>query len=165
MTYRSKRIDIEEDIVTRVQKSVYSFHFNIFVDRRKRINYAWTYSFMLKWNLHFYDIWRKDYQNSWKCSKLLASYYRRTKFRFQTCIDTIGKYISNILEHSDDPKYRKIKMSNKAFQVWLLQFQETLFDFQERIAACRGGMAFLKTIGFEEKQEAPEGVCQNLEDL
>ncbi|PAV59909.1 hypothetical protein WR25_12509 [Diploscapter pachys] len=60
-----------------------------------------------------------------------------------TCIDTIGKYVSNILEHSDDPKYRKIKMSNRAFQ--------------ERIAACRGGMAFLKTIGFEEKQEAPEG--------
>ncbi|PAV57337.1 hypothetical protein WR25_13734 isoform B [Diploscapter pachys] len=66
--------------------------------------------------------------------------HRQTK---DTCIDTIGKYVSNILEHSDDPKYRKIKMSNRAFQ--------------EQITACKGGMAFLKTIGFEEKQEAPEG--------
>jgi UBX domain-containing protein 6 len=53
-----------------------------------------------------------------------------------TCIDTLCKYLENILEHPDEEKYRKIRISNKAFQ--------------DRVAAVKGALLFVEAIGFKQ---------------
>lgn len=60
----------------------------------------------------------------------------------ETAIETIGKYVQNILEHPGEEKYCKIRKSNKAFQ--------------ERVAATKGGEIFLKSIGFDDVEENGE---------
>jgi UBX domain-containing protein 6 len=59
------------------------------------------------------------------------------------CIDTICRYIDNIMSHPDDEKYRKIRLYNKAFQ--------------ERVAHIEGALMFLEAIGFEKKCLPHEG--------
>lgn len=62
----------------------------------------------------------------------------------QVTSETLQKYLQNLIEHPEDPKYRRIRMSNKAFQ--------------ERVGAAKGGVEFLLACGFEESLEAaPEG--------
>ena len=52
------------------------------------------------------------------------------------CVTTVLKYIDNILAHPDDPKYRRIKTSNKVFS--------------SRVAPVPGALPFFAAIGFEE---------------
>ncbi|GMT24124.1 hypothetical protein PFISCL1PPCAC_15421 [Pristionchus fissidentatus] len=60
-------------------------------------------------------------------------------------METIRKYLQNILENQSEPKFRKIRMSNKAFQ--------------DRVFSVKGGREFLEAVGFEEKEETnPEGI-------
>ncbi|CAI5448575.1 unnamed protein product [Caenorhabditis angaria] len=56
-----------------------------------------------------------------------------------TAIETICKYVQNILEHPGEEKYRQIRLTNKAFQ--------------ERVASAIGGRKFLESVGFTEKSE------------
>lgn len=58
-------------------------------------------------------------------------------------IETIRKYLQNIMENQNDPKFRKIRMSNKAFQ--------------ERVLSVKGGREFLEAVGFEEREEENGG--------
>ena len=65
-----------------------------------------------------------------------------------TCVDTIGKYIDNILSHPEENKYRKIRKSNKAFQ--------------ERVGGLEGTVQFLEGCGFQTSQmEGPEGAPED----
>ncbi|GMR48196.1 hypothetical protein PMAYCL1PPCAC_18391 [Pristionchus mayeri] len=57
----------------------------------------------------------------------------------KVAMETIRKYLQNILENQSDPKFRKIRMSNKAFQ--------------ERVLAVKGGREFLEAVGFEEMED------------
>lgn len=58
--------------------------------------------------------------------------------RVETCIETLSKYIDNIVNNPTEPKYRKIRKSNKAFQ--------------ERVASLEGTIEFLEGCGFQSVQ-------------
>ena len=65
-----------------------------------------------------------------------------------TCVDTLGKYIDNILSHPEENKYRKIRKSNK--------------PFQERVGGPEGTVQFLEGCGFQTTQmEGPEGAPED----
>ncbi len=53
--------------------------------------------------------------------KLVASimmiYSLNGKDECARAIETVTKYLSNIIENPEEPKFRKIRLSNKAFQV------------------------------------------------
>ncbi len=56
-------------------------------------------------------------------------------FQAQTCVDTLCKYMDNLLSDPNEEKFRKIRKSNRAFQ--------------ERVAACEGHDLLLEAVGFE----------------
>jgi len=65
-----------------------------------------------------------------------------------TCVETLGKYIDNILSHPEESKYRKIRKSNKAFQ--------------ERVGGLEGTVQFLEGCGFQTSlMEGPDGTPEN----
>lgn len=39
------------------------------------------------------------------------------KEKIDNCVETLGKYLENIIQNPDVEKYRKIRMSNRIFQV------------------------------------------------
>ena len=39
------------------------------------------------------------------------------RFQIKVCVATLGKYLENIILNPTDEKYRKIRKSNKAYQV------------------------------------------------
>ncbi|GMS95875.1 hypothetical protein PENTCL1PPCAC_18050 [Pristionchus entomophagus] len=57
----------------------------------------------------------------------------------KVAMETIRKYLQNILENQSEPKFRKIRMSNKAFN--------------DRVLSVKGGREFLEAVGFEEREE------------
>ena len=64
------------------------------------------------------------------------------------CVETLGKYIDNILSHPEESKYRKIRKSNKAFQ--------------ERVGGLEGTVQFLEGCGFQTSlMEGPDGTPEN----
>ncbi|VDM53203.1 unnamed protein product [Angiostrongylus costaricensis] len=70
---------------------------------------------------------------------VLLLYSLNKKQPKEVAIETIGKYLQNIIEYPNEPKYRRIRLSNKAYQ--------------ERVASVKGGPEFLKSVGFEERLE------------
>ena len=71
------------------------------------------------------------------------------------------KYINNILSSPNEPKYRRIKTSNKIFLVCLfLQNKNRLLhvELQEKVAPLKGSLEFLKALGFiEDDQRNADG--------
>jgi len=57
--------------------------------------------------------------------------------RVETCVETLCKYLDNIIQNPAEQKYRKIRMSNKAFQ--------------ERVASLEGTEEFILDCGFQKK--------------
>ncbi|XP_003746785.1 UBX domain-containing protein 6 [Galendromus occidentalis] len=55
----------------------------------------------------------------------------------KSCIDILSRYLTNILDHPGEEKYRKIKLSNKVFQ--------------EKVKPVIGAVEFLEAAGFAEK--------------
>lgn len=60
-----------------------------------------------------------------------------TKEKSAACIETLSKYLQNIIEHPDDEKYRKIRQSNRIFS--------------EKVRPCEGALDFLLAAGFTEQ--------------
>lgn len=60
-----------------------------------------------------------------------------TKDRATACIETLSKYLENIIQHPDDEKYRKIRQSNRIFS--------------EKVQPCEGALDFLLAAGFAEQ--------------
>uniref|UniRef100_A0A914WEH1 PUB domain-containing protein n=1 Tax=Plectus sambesii TaxID=2011161 RepID=A0A914WEH1_9BILA len=56
-------------------------------------------------------------------------------------LETIGRYVDNLITNPEEEKFRRIRLSNKVFQ--------------ERVISARGGVEFLKAIGFLETMMAP----------
>lgn len=59
-----------------------------------------------------------------------------TKEKATACIDTLKKYVENIIQHPDEEKYRKIRMSNRIFC--------------DKVQPVEGAMDFLLGAGFIE---------------
>ncbi|XP_035681979.1 UBX domain-containing protein 6-like [Branchiostoma floridae] len=58
--------------------------------------------------------------------------------KVQVCVDTLRKYLENILANPQEEKFRKIRLSNKAFQ--------------DRVASMEGHEEFLQAAGFSLKE-------------
>ena len=68
--------------------------------------------------------------------------------KVEVCVETLCKYIDNIVNNPTEQKFRKIRKSNKAFR--------------ERVAALEGSEEFLQGCGFQEKQmEGPDGQMED----
>jgi len=64
--------------------------------------------------------------------------------KVELCVDTLCKYLDNIVNNPAELKFRKIRKSNKAFK--------------ERVAAMEGSEEFLAGCGFQVQQmEGPDG--------
>jgi len=61
----------------------------------------------------------------------------RNSERRQQCVETLKKYLENLVQNPNEEKYRKIRQQNKIFQ--------------EKVAPFRGVPFFLRSAGFEEK--------------
>lgn len=61
-----------------------------------------------------------------------------TKDKVEVCIETLTKYLENIVNHPDEDKYHKIRMSNRIFC--------------EKVKNCEGSLEFLKAAGFTQKE-------------
>lgn len=68
-------------------------------------------------------------------SALMIYTLNKDKDRVQVCVDTLCKYIDNIIKNPGEEKFRKIRFSNKAFT--------------ERVASLEGSEEFLQAAGFE----------------
>lgn len=60
------------------------------------------------------------------------------KEKIEYCVETLGKYLDNIINNPDVEKYWKIRMCNRIFQ--------------EKVLPIEGALDFLKAAGFEEKK-------------
>lgn len=60
-----------------------------------------------------------------------------TKDKIEPCVETLIRYVENIINHPDEEKYRKIRMSNRIFT--------------EKVEAVAGAFDFLFAIGFTEQ--------------
>lgn len=63
--------------------------------------------------------------------------------RFTTCCKTLMVYLGNLNKNPDEPKYRKIKLSNAAFQT--------------RVASLHNGIKCLEAVGFEIQKDEESG--------
>lgn len=61
-----------------------------------------------------------------------------TKEKSTACIETLSKYLENIIQHPDEEKYRKIRKSNRIFS--------------EKVQPCEGAIDFLLGAGFTEQE-------------
>lgn len=61
-----------------------------------------------------------------------------TKEKSSVCIETLSKYLENIIQHPDDEKFRKIRKSNRIFS--------------EKVEPCEGAIDFLLGAGFIEQE-------------
>lgn len=70
-------------------------------------------------------------------SALMIHTLNKDRDQVKTCVETLCKYLDNIINNPSEEKFRKIRRSNKAFS--------------ERIAALQGTEEFLQAAGFEVK--------------
>ncbi|KAH3892776.1 UBX domain-containing protein 6-like [Dreissena polymorpha] len=68
-------------------------------------------------------------------SALMIATLNKDKEKVKVCVETLCKYLDNIISNPGEEKFRKIRISNKAFV--------------ERIAPLRGTEEFLQAAGFQ----------------
>lgn len=67
--------------------------------------------------------------------------------RVELCVETLCKYIDNIIKNPTEAKFRKIRKSNRAFK--------------ERVASLEGTSEFLEGCGFQTRElEGPDGALE-----
>lgn len=76
-------------------------------------------------------------------SALMIHTLNKNQEKVKVCIDTLVKYLDNIISNPNDDKYRKIRIGNKVFQ--------------ERIAGLHGTEEFLQAAGFSLRSIPHEG--------
>ncbi|XP_033304377.1 UBX domain-containing protein 6 [Bombus bifarius] len=60
------------------------------------------------------------------------------KNRIDACVETLGKYLENIINNPEEEKYQKIRMQNRTFQ--------------DKVAPIEGALEFLNAAGFHQKK-------------
>lgn len=73
-----------------------------------------------------------------------------------TAIETIRKYLQNIIDHPEEKKYLQINMSNKIFMVRNITSGKISFAMQERVEPVIGSLEFLHSVGFQKEQRTTE---------
>merc|ERR1719411_826969 len=81
-------------------------------------------------------------QVAYYLQKLKKNYKDSNPEGFKTCLSTLRIYVKNLQENPQDPKFKKLKLDNKAFQ--------------SRIAPFDGAIDFLDVMGFEKKEDCLE---------
>lgn len=71
-------------------------------------------------------------------SAVMIQSLNRDKEKVKVCVETLAKYLDNIINNPTEEKFRKIRLSNKAFK--------------ERVSELKGTEEFLQASGFELKQ-------------
>uniref|UniRef100_A0A8D9EDK3 UBX domain-containing protein 6 n=1 Tax=Cacopsylla melanoneura TaxID=428564 RepID=A0A8D9EDK3_9HEMI len=80
----------------------------------------------------------EDEQDSGLTACLIIRTINQEQDKVNQCVDTLLKYLKNILDHPDEEKYRKIRLSNRIFQ--------------ERVSSVEGAREFLRAAGFQEEE-------------
>jgi len=65
---------------------------------------------------------------------------------FREATETLFKVVQNVLQHPEDESFRRLKRSTKAFST--------------KIAPAKGGVRFLRAVGFDEAGEGEEAALQ-----
>ncbi|XP_063239310.1 UBX domain-containing protein 6 [Bacillus rossius redtenbacheri] len=68
---------------------------------------------------------------------LIIHTLNRSKEKVEQCVETLCKYLENIVQHPEEEKYRRIRESNRVFQ--------------ERVAGVEGARDLLLAAGFREQ--------------
>ncbi|XP_047000984.1 UBX domain-containing protein 6 [Schistocerca americana] len=76
-------------------------------------------------------------------SCLIIHSCNKNREKIAQCVETLCKYLENIVQNPTEDKYKKIRMSNRIFQ--------------ERVAPIEGIQDFLMAAGFEIKKEEFQG--------
>lgn len=66
-----------------------------------------------EWKVKIKEFLYQQLENERGLTACLIIYNCNTKDKVEGCVDTLTKYIENIINHPDDEKYLKIRMSNK----------------------------------------------------
>ncbi|XP_053329832.1 UBX domain-containing protein 6 [Spea bombifrons] len=69
--------------------------------------------------------------------------FNKDREKVKVGVETIGKYLDNIINHPEEKKYSSIRLSNKVFQ--------------DRISCLEGALEFFEAIGFERETQAVPG--------
>jgi len=75
-------------------------------------------------------------------NKLKKTYKDSDKEGLKTCLSTLKIYTKNLQDNPQDPKFKKLKLDNKAFA--------------SRIAPFEGAIEYLDVLGFEKKEDCLE---------
>lgn len=71
-------------------------------------------------------------------ASLIIQNCNKGRQKIDNCVETLGKYLENIINNPEAEKYRKIRMSNRIFQ--------------EKVLPIEGALHFLKAAGFQQKK-------------
>ena len=71
-------------------------------------------------------------------SALLVYTLNKDAEKVNVCVETLGKYLDNVIKNPEEPKFAKIRVQNMAFQ--------------ERVFSLEGSQEFLQAVGFELKE-------------
>lgn len=77
-------------------------------------------------------------------SALMIQTLNKNSEQVKHCIEMLGRYIDNVVDHPGEEKYQRIRLGNKVLS--------------EKVLSLRGANEFLQAIGFEKnKIEGPDG--------
>ncbi|KAI5626498.1 UBX domain-containing protein 6 [Silurus asotus] len=103
-------------------------------------------------------------ENPVEASVMMIHTFNKDKEKVKVAVDIISKYIDNICKNPTEEKYRKIKVSNKIFQVSIRYIDNICKNpteekyrkikvsnkiFQEKVSVIEGSREFLQALGFE----------------
>jgi hypothetical protein len=66
-------------------------------------------------------------------SAVMIHTFNKSPEKVKVCVETLVKYLDNIINHPDDDKFRKIRANNKAFQVGVGKFNTCTTPFESHI--------------------------------
>jgi len=81
-------------------------------------------------------------QVAYYLSKLKKEYKDTNPEGLKTCLSTLKVYVKNLQDNPQEPKFKKLKLENKAFQ--------------SRVAPFDGAIDFLEAMGFDKKEDCLE---------
>lgn len=90
-----------------------------------------------EWKIKIKEFLYEQLENERGLTACLIILNCNTKEKSSACIETLTKYLENIIQHPDDEKYRKIRQSNRIFS--------------EKVRPCEGALDFLLGAGFIEQ--------------
>lgn len=91
-----------------------------------------------EWKIKIKEFLYQQLEEERALTSCLIIWNCNTKEKAEECIQTLTKYLENIINHPDEEKYYKIRMSNRIFC--------------EKVRNVEGALEFLKAAGFRETE-------------